>query len=143
MQINPKLIKRKIATIYLSSNVSNVGANKIPFNSIKSNSDELTLYNNGIKIGKNINKVLISGNVFLVKNRSTYLWTKIFLNSDVSNNEMSVALDNTDSGFASTSHSPRLIDVEEDDVVYMRKIDDDTGELRGKSNTYLTVEVVG
>ena len=135
--------KRQVATAYLSSEVSNIKNTWIPFNSIISNTDKLTLLNNGIRIGKGISKVIVSGNVFLAaSSNNSYLWT---VTKKVSSNgswDIGIAIDNYNTYFASTCHAPHIIDVVEGDVIKILKIDDASGTIRKDANTYLTVEVI-
>lgn len=135
--------KKKVATAYLSSEVSNIKNTWIPFNSIISNTDKLTLLNNGIRIGKGISKVIVSGNVFLAaSSNNSYLWT---VTKKVSSNgswDIGIAIDNYNTYFASTCHAPHIIDVVEGDVIKILKIDDASGTIRKDANTYLTVEVI-
>lgn len=132
--------KRQVATAYLDNGAPDIKNVKIPLSGIITNSDKLTLSNNGIKIGAGISKILVSGNVFLQSSSNTsYLWTSIRKNTT----EISIAIDNYNTYFASTSHSPKLVDVKEGDIIYLWKIDDTGGTLRGANkNTYLTVEVI-
>lgn len=132
--------KRQVATAYLENGAPDIKNVKIPLSGIITNSDKLTLSNNGIKIGVGISKILVSGNVFLQSSSNTsYLWTSIRKNTT----EISIAIDNYNTYFASTSHSPKLVDVQEGDIIYLWKIDDAGGTLRGANkNTYLTVEVI-
>lgn len=132
--------KRQVATAYLEDGAPDIKNVKVPLSGIITNSDKLTLSNNGIKIGAGISKILVSGNVFLQSSSNTsYLWTSIRKNTT----EISIAIDNYNTYFASTSHSPKLVDVKEGDIIYLWKIDDASGTLRGANkNTYLTVEVI-
>ena len=132
--------KRQAATAYLDNGAPDIKNAKIPLSGIITNSDKLTLSNNGLKIGAGISKILVSGNVFLQSSSNTsYLWTSIRKNTT----EISIAIDNYNTYFASTSHSPKLVEVQEGDIIYLWKIDDAGGTLRGgNKNTYLTVEVI-
>lgn len=132
--------KRQVATAYLEDGAPDIKNAKIPLSGIITNSDKLTLSNNGIKIGAGISKILVSGNVFLQSSSNTsYLWTSIRKNTT----EISIAIDNYNTYYASTSHSPKLVDVKEGDIIYLWKIDGAGGTLRGANkNTYLTVEVI-
>lgn len=134
------ILKIKAATGYLNAERNNVKKAKIVLDSIKSNCKNLTLSNGGIRIGKNIKQVLVSGNIFLASGATSgYLWSSIRKNTT----EISVAIDNPTSWFASTSHSPKLVDVSEGDIFYLWKMDEDTGTIRGgNKNTYLTIEVI-
>ena len=157
------ITKREVATAYLSSEVTNIQETWIPLNSIDSNSSNLTLSNNGIRIGAGISKILVSGNVdlmnefllsflilryfgkdenvfYLSNTNNSYLWTSI--RNQTANKELSIAIDNYNTYFASTSHSPKLVEVSEGDIIKLFKIDNSTGTIRAGANTYLTVEVI-
>lgn len=128
-----------IATASLTKGVSSPNNAKISLDSIISNTNKLTLSNGGIKIGSGISKVLVNGNVLVQASANTgYLWTSIKKNND----EVSIAIDNQNTYFASTSHSPRLINVAENDIIYLWKKDAGAGNIRAEDNTYLTVQVV-
>ena len=136
-------MKRKVATAYLANEVSGIKNTWIPFNAILSNTDKLSLSNNGIKIGKGISNVLVSGNVFLAANsNNSYLWTATKKIASNGNYDIGIAIDNYNTYFASTSHSPHIIDVKEGDIIKILKIDDNDGTIRANANTYLTVEVM-
>lgn len=115
-------------------------AGTIPLDLIENTTtDKLTLSNNGIRIGAGISQVLVSANVFAnAKNETGYTWTYIKKN----NGNVSIALVNNRGFFASTSHSPRLLDVQEGDIITLYKQDDSESTVRTYANTYLTVEVV-
>ena len=137
------ILKRKVATAYLANEVSGIKNTWIPFNAILSNTDKLSLSNNGIKIGKGISNVLVSGNVFLAANsNNSYLWTATKKIASNGNYDIGIAIDNYNTYFASTSHSPHIIDVKEGDIIKILKIDDNDGTIRANANTYLTVEVM-
>lgn len=133
----------KIATAYLSSVVENVGQRYLLMNMINSNSDRLTLSSGGILIGSGISKIKISGNVFGVSNdNSGYLWCYITKTRGTTNTNESIAIDNTNTLFGSVSFSPKLINVQEGDLIRLFKEDGSTTSIRGAGNTWLTVEVV-
>lgn len=130
--------KRQVASAWMTSNIdSNTG--KITLNQINSNSEDLTLSSGGIKIGKSIKKILVSGNVFVqAQKNDSYLWTSIRCNST----EVSLAIDNYNTYYASTSHPPKLVSVKEGDIIYLWQISQAPGQIRSGYNTYLTVEVI-
>ena len=131
---------KKIATAYLNAEITAPSNSKLVMDRIKSNSSELTLNNGGIKIGKGISKIIVNANIFLYANaNNSYLWTKIQKDNG---EEISIAIDNYNTYYASTSHSPRLVDVTEGDIIYIYKLDSAGGTIRGGANTYITVEVV-
>lgn len=130
--------KRQVASAWMSSNIDSY-AGKITLNQINSNSEDLTLSNGGIKIGKSIKQILVSGNVFVqAQKNDSYLWTSIRCNST----EVSLAIDNYNIYYASTSHSPKLVSVKEGDIIYLWQISQAPGQIRSGYNTYLTVEVI-
>lgn len=132
--------KKEIATAYLNDGITAPSDAKITMNRINSNSSRLTLSSGGIRIGTGISQILVSGNVFLNANaNNSYLLTRI---QKASGEEISLAIDNYNTYFASTSHSPRLVDVQEGDILYIKKLDSAVGTVRGGANTYITVEVV-
>ncbi len=142
--VNAKTIKdyasRKVATATISNEIQNFKRGTIALNTIKSNTSLLTLENNGIKIGKGIKRILVSGNVFGNAQgiNTSYLWIYIKKNDEVVSN----ALSNPSSWFTSTVLSPNLIDVQEGDVITLWKEDDVATHIRSKAYTYLTVEVI-
>lgn len=130
--------KRQVASAWMTSNIGSY-AGKITLNQINSNSEDLTLSNGGIKIGKSIKQILVSGNVFVqAQKNDSYLWTSIRCNST----EVSLAIDNYNTYYASTSHSPKLVSVKEGDIIYLWQISQAPGQIRSGYNTYLTVEVI-
>ena len=130
--------KRKVASAWMTSNIGSY-AGKITLNQFNSNSEDLTLSSGGIKIGKGIEKILVSGNVFVqAQKNDSYLWTSIRCNST----EVSLAIDNYNTYYASTSHSPKLVSVKEGDIIYLWQISQAPGQIRSGYNTYLTVEVI-
>jgi hypothetical protein len=132
--------KRQIATAYLTSEISAPSNAKITFQGIRSTTDKLTLSNGGIRIGAGVSKVLVNGNVFLAANaNNSYLWTQIRKSDGT---EISVAIDNYNTYFASTSHSPRLAEVSEGMIIYLNKMDNAGGTIRAYGNTYMTVEII-
>ncbi len=139
LQVGGKnILKRHMATAYPSSNIASYSG-KISLNTLISNSSELTLSSGGIRIGKGISYVAVSGNVFIqAEKNDSYLWTSIRCNST----EISIAIDNYNTYYASTSHSPRIIEVKEGDIIYLWQISQAPGQLRSLQNTYLTVEVI-
>lgn len=133
----------EIATAYLSSNIDNAGQQYLQMTQINSNSDKLTLSSGGILIGAGISKIKISGNIFGVSdNNNSYLWCYIRKNRGSTTTNESIAIDNTNTLFGSVSFSPKLIDVQEGDLIILYKEDGNSTSIRGAGNTWLTVEVV-
>nr|DAX05589.1 MAG TPA: protein of unknown function DUF859 [Bacteriophage sp.] len=135
--------KRQVATAYLLNAANNIKNAYIPLDKIISNTDKLTLSGNGIKIGKGISKVLVSGNVFLAASaNNSYLWTAIRKITSNGYSDGGIAIDNYNTYFASTCHAPHILEVVEGDLIKIFKIDDANGTIRNGANTYLTVEVI-
>ena len=134
--------KNEIATLSLSYETS-VSEGYIPLSDINSNTTRLTYSNNGIKIGSGISKIKVSANVFGAStNNGSYLWTQIERVRGNTKTAISIAIDNTSTYFGSTSHTPALCDVQENDIIKVYKIDSNSTTIRTLANTYLTVEVV-
>jgi len=137
---SPEVItKREIATAVLSQEVT-MTTGTIPLDLIENTTtNRLTLSNNGIRIGSGVHNVLISANVFAnAQNETGYTWTYIKRNNSVA----SIALVNNRGFFASTTHTPRLLDVQEGDIITIYKQDDSQSLIRTYANTYLTVEII-
>ena len=137
---SPEVItKREIATAVLSQEVT-MTTGTIPLDLIENTTtNRLTLSNNGIRIGSGVHNVLVSANVFAnAQNETGYTWTYIKRNNSVA----SIALVNNRGFFASTAHTPRLLDVQEGDIITIYKQDDSQSLIRTYANTYLTVEII-
>nr|DAE35572.1 MAG TPA: hypothetical protein [Caudoviricetes sp.] len=134
---------RKVATAFLTTNLTNIESSiKIPFQGIESNTNALTLSSDGgIKIGAGISKILVSANYFSSADTSDgYSWSKISKNND----DVSFAIDQNNTYFASCAHTPKIVTVTEGDVLYLWKWDENKCNIRGaNTNTWLTVEIVG
>lgn len=100
--------------------------------------DKLNLINGGIKIGTDISKVEISGQVFYWKSTNTepYQWATINLNEK----QVSAALADNSGGWASVHFSPRIIDVKEGDVITLYNFS--KGRIREGTSTYISVKVI-
>lgn len=135
-------LKRKIATAYFDYDQELSGIVNVNFDNILSTTEELTLSDGGIRIGKGISKVLVSANAFFVCTASSsyYLWTAIMKNGV----DVSIAIDcvTNSQAFTSNAHSPKLIEVQEGDIIAFRKINSETGTFRAIEDTYLTVEII-
>ena len=104
----------------------------------------LTYADNSVVIGQGISKVLVTGNVFALKGQTdmSYLWTVLRINRNGTEINISFALDAEKDGFACTSHSGFLMDVQEGDKIYFTSMIGQLVFFRGVHNTYLTVEVI-
>ena len=142
---NGKIInKLKLATAYFDDTVTINNRGIIALTKIDSNTADLTLSNDGIRIGGNISKVKVSANAFGYSTASTiYFWLDIKLNA--TSIIRSISSFNS-SGYTSSVISPIILNVQEGDVLTLNKNDTNNVQIRGKDgttmNTYLTVEVV-
>lgn len=146
---NEKLMQKNILTYATTQNQS-LSANewtKLQLDEIISQvGDKLTVSDNGIKIGKGISKVKINAIVWL--ETQGYRWVSIFKNNTAITSSISPEGGNYTGVWGSVSLPDILIDVEENDIIYLKA----NCSLDGKStagnyrptyyNTYLTVEVV-
>lgn len=143
MKINNQLIKGEIATANLTTTITNLPASSIvKLDTINSNTSRLSLTTNGgIKIGSGISRVAVSGNLFMqTASNNDYLYTAIIKNN--SSNQVSICLVNDNIYYACCVHAPVLVDVEENDVIYLYKLNSVGGTFRTNGNTYLTVQVI-
>ncbi len=136
-------IHRDIISVGLSSTKTNINAEKftINFDTCVQVGKKLSLENGKVKIGKNVKKVLVSGNAFIdTPKAENYLWLFIMKNSSY------VASNLTAGGmiYKSSSIAPRLIEVKEGDLISML-IDTTAGlpySIRGGYPINMTVQVV-
>lgn len=136
-----KLKERKVATAFISGNISYSANSKIAFDQLKTSTDKLTLSSGGIRIGKGITQILVSAQAFAnpTNNTTGYFWTAIKQNSTA----VSISIDNPSSWFTTNNHSPVLLNVTEGDIIYLYDVGStSTGNIRGGANTYLTIEVI-
>lgn len=139
------VLKRKVATLYATSDVLNEGYEKtIKLDNIISNTNLLTYADNSIVIGAGISKILITANVFGIKGSTTmsYLWTSIKRERNGAYSDISFALDDQINGFACTTHTGFLVNVQQGDKIKLISMIGELIYFRGAYNTYLTVEVV-
>ena len=132
---------KKIATAQLNASLIDITAPQIiAMDNIVSNTTLLTLENGGIKIGAGISKVLVSANYFGIKSTNElYMWTSIKNGA----NEVSISITPGIVNFGAVVHSPKTIEVNEGDIIYLYKKDDFKTTIRGdNSNTWLTVEII-
>lgn len=143
-KVHDILSTNQCATAYLSNDITDLQNSNIPLDQITSSTNLLTLSNNGIMIGSGITRVLVSGNVFFqASNNNGYIWTKITLTRNNVTTDISTAIDDFSTNFASTSHAPRFINVQTGDIINLYKIDLNLGTIRKETNTYLTVQAIG
>lgn len=136
-----KLKERKVATAFISNNISYSANSKIAFDQLRTSTDKLTLSSGGIRIGKGITQILVSAQAFSnpSNNNTGYFWTVIKQNSTT----VSTSISNPSTWFTTANHSPVLLDVTEGDIIYLYDTGStSTGTIRGGTNTYLTIEVI-
>lgn len=104
--------------------------------------DNLTLSNNAIKIGEGISKIRISGNIFVNgPSQVGYVWGQIRKNNTLVLGSITPYANQGD--FLSSTISPSVINVEQDDEITLIADSTCKGTLRtGSSNTWLMVEVI-
>lgn len=121
---------------------------KLELNEITAQSgDKLSTSNYGVKIGKGVSKVKVSGIAWiepgLSANNSGYRWLRILKNQNVIAMAM---LPEAVGTWGSPSIPPVLVDVKEGDSIFMTATVSVAGYCKagdyGKASTYLTVEVV-
>lgn len=99
----------------------------------------------GIKIGAGVDRVLVSAAAFVYASAvgNGYVWFGIHRVRGSAFAEQAVGLSVTNSGVGYTSVSipPRIVDVQEGDIIKLRKYNTESFTLRGGASTYLTVEV--
>lgn len=141
--INEKLIEKNIMTIGLNNNTSSLGAvKKIPLNVLYNSIGKKLTFdssNNGIKIGSDVKKVVVSGQIQIQYSSANGQYSgKVYKNSTEINAAYTSQYKSGTSPIT-LNISPTLIDVEEDDVIYLY-LTFGTSIIRPES--YLTVEVI-
>ena len=130
----------EVLTVYRQNNLTNLPNGIITMTDTISSTNKLTLSNGGIKIGKGVSKVLVSGQVFMQSSQTgNYLYAAISQNNSYN---LAIALSNLNTQFGTATMAPKLAVVSEGDIIYLRGLEARTGTVRGGSNTYLTVQVV-
>lgn len=112
-----------------------------------SQGNKFSLVNGKIKIGAGVNKIRVSGSVFIdawpgiVGN---YLWARIYKNYGNSNSDfISGAIFSSGSGYISGAVPPIIVNVQENDEISIMADSGSGGKLRtGRGNTWLLVEEV-
>lgn len=113
--------------------------------------DKLSTSNYGVKIGKGVSKIKVSGIAWIEPgfstNNSGYRWLRILKNGTSYKNAIAMAmLPEAAGAWGSPSIPPVLVDVKEGDSIFMAATVSVAAYCRagayGKASTYLTVEVV-
>lgn len=138
------------ATAYINESTTSSSTastnQKVTLTQINSNTDKLTLSNGGIKIGSGISKILVSATMRYYALQNAALGDRRIM---VLKNSTSIARafdtrDTTDVRFLSLSITPILINVAENDIIYLYSNSPQSSEeISSSSNneTRLTVEV--
>lgn len=113
--------------------------------------DKLSTSNYGVKIGKGVSKVKVSGIAWIEAGWSTdgsgYRWLQILKNGNTYKDVVAMAmLPEAVNVWGSPSIPSVLVEVKEGDLIFMAAVVSVDGSCRagsyGKASTYLTVEVV-
>lgn len=135
---------KNIMTAKLGSTISNtVGGTYTNLNLVLSNfiGDKLTIQNGGIKIGSGVSKVKVNANLKIATNTVGNKHARILKNTTSVGWGISRGISAGDE--SSISVSPLLIDVSEDDILYLAYYAAAGDGISANYNaTYLTVEVV-
>lgn len=131
-----------IATASFTTDKTSLAGGVLTFDTITRTNSKLSLSSGGIKIGAGISKVLVSGNVFFQFNgaNQTYIYMAIRKNS--SNVSIAIVAEPFNNSFASIPFTPKLVNVQENDVFFIVSLDSKSGTYRGGENSWLTIEVV-
>ena len=98
--------------------------------------DRLTEFGGGVKIGAGVTMVSVSAFMFFTIKQS-YSWVAIFKNDE----RIQDVIVNTNDTYSSGSLPNILISVSENDTITLRTLEN--GNTLRRSQTYLTVEVIG
>ena len=115
---------------------SNASANsQISLNTVKGSfGDNLTLSGDAVKIGKGVNKILVSASTFYSSSGGAYGWCRI--NKNNSDTGLSAIANLTNSSYGTATICPVILNVVENDAIKLWN--NDAAKVRGNS-TYLTV----
>lgn len=144
------IVKTEVATAKLNTRYKQYQSSpwqrvKVNLNDINSSSTRLTLVDNGIKIGKRVKKVLVSGQIAFWRNDVDAI---DYFEADINVNDKNITYCthlNQQAFQVSAILTPILVEVKEGDVI---RIFSNYGYNTNKSfyllenGTYLTVEVV-
>lgn len=117
----------------------------VPLNSTPINEGYFTLQDGGIKIHSGINRIRVSGNVFVDgwPGGISYLWTKIYRIRGTQEHFISGGINGTPSAYISSSVPLTIIDVQEGDIIKIMADSGSGGNVRpGAENTWLCVEKI-
>lgn len=139
--VNEGIFKsRKTATAFFASSITVSEATKFPFGSLLTNDNKaFSISDGGIKIGAGLSKILVSATVTLSSRNASGK------NLIIYKNDTSVArsLFNTDVAIQpSIQISSKIIEVKENDVIYVYVFGENDTFSAGKDLSWLTIEAV-
>lgn len=152
VEVNGINILRSVMTRCITNNITNLSVNtytKIAMNASNSFGNKLTATNDGgIKIGAGVSKILVSGRMLISSNVVGSYYIRICANSiDTTLGWVTHTNNSTSATFESIDITPTLVDVNENDVIYLYYyVPDSSATIYGGSfgaQTSLTVESVG
>lgn len=141
------IAEKNIITCKLETSASYTTNSIIPLNNVISVGSKLTYSNSKIKIGAGVNKVLISGQLYVnypATNSKVYGYSIACLKSGESTPTTIIGT-RTQKPIGeplSISSAPILFNVNENDEIYMEFITSSTSSQLIQNNTYVTVEVI-
>lgn len=155
VEINGVNAVRSVMTRYLTADITNLTANsyvKINLNGSNSFGDKLTTTSDGgIKIGAGVSQILVSGRMLVSCSVIGTQYIRICKNDASSSANMlgwvSHTNTTTSAAFETINVTPALVNVQENDVIYMYYyVPDSSGAIYGNNygnQTSLTVETIG
>ena len=117
----------------------------VPLDATPINEGYFTLQNGGIRIHSGINRIRVSGSVFIDNwpAGAAYLWVRIFRIRGTQEVPISGSINGSPSAYMSSSVPTRIIDVQEGDIIKIMADSGAGGTIRPWSeNTWLCVEKI-
>ena len=117
----------------------------VPLDSTPINEGYFTLQNNGIKIPSGINRIRVSGSVFIDNwpAGASYMWVIISRIRGTQVHYISSSINGSPSAYMSGSVPSTIIDVQEGDIIKIMADSGTGGTIRpGAGNTWLCVEKI-
>lgn len=147
LEVNGVPVNRNIMTYNLTSDVTSLAINtytKIPLDTTNTTGSRLSASSNGIKIGKNVSKVLVSAQAHFWSSVSAGpVYIRVVKNGTASN-YVAWAWDVLPAGTGTlVTIPPKLVDVAENDVLTLYYYVSHSNDKISADMTWLTVDVVG
>ena len=117
----------------------------VPLDTTPINEGYFTLQDGGIRIHSGINRIRVSGSVFIDNWPAgiAYLWVKIIRKRGAQEISISGSINGSPSAYMSSSVPTRIIDVQEGDIIKLMADSGAGGNIRaGAENTWLCVEKI-